>query len=114
MFAYLKLLDTYCKRPALCPICNFNLVGGRLRAIKQVTEKPQIKSIVQLAAADNNIAVLWLYGSQAKGNAQPKALTPPITATNAPTNNPIVNISQQIAIIPARTRTRGWKSPSSS
>jgi predicted nucleotidyltransferase len=35
-----------------------------------VTEKPLIKTMAQLAATDSNIAVLWLYGSQAKGSAQ--------------------------------------------
>jgi len=38
-----------------------------------VNEKAIIKTISRLAAADNNISVVWLYGSRAKGCAQPNS-----------------------------------------
>jgi len=38
-----------------------------------MNEKAIIKTIIRLAAADNNIAVAWLHGSRAKGCARPNS-----------------------------------------
>jgi len=53
-----------------------------------VNEKAIIKTITRLAAADNNIAVVRLYGSHAKGCARPNSDFDLAVAFNAFPNNP--------------------------